>query len=85
MRKEFGVNFEGRLNFDYHVNTLLKEVSEMCHALERVCNYMDKTKRRVLMNTFITSQFPSCDLGWMFHSRTLNNRINKIHEKALTL
>ena len=55
MRKEFGVNFEGRLNFDYHVNTLLKEVSETCHALERVCNYMDKTKRRVLMNTFITS------------------------------
>ena len=24
-------------------------------------------------------------LVWMFHSRTLNNRINKIHEKALRL
>ena len=42
-------------------------------------------KRRVLMNAFITSQFSYCPLVWMFHSRTLNNRINKIHERALRL
>ena len=37
------------------------------------------------MDAFITSQFSYCPLVWMFHSRTLNNRINKIHEKALRL
>ena len=37
------------------------------------------------MNTFITSQFPYCPLVWMFNSRTLNNRINKIDERALRL
>ena len=37
------------------------------------------------MNTFRTSQFSYCPLVWMFHSRTLNNRINKLHEKALRL
>ena len=37
------------------------------------------------MNAFITSQFSYCPLVWMFHSRTLNNRINKIYEKALRL
>ena len=37
------------------------------------------------MNVFKTSQFSYCPLVWMFHSRTLNNRINKIHEKALRL
>ena len=37
------------------------------------------------MNAFITSQFGYCPLVWMFHSRGLNNRINKIHEKALRL
>ena len=36
------------------------------------------------MNAFITSQF-YCPLVWMFHSRTLNNKINKINEKDLTL
>ena len=44
-----------------------------------------KKKRRVLMNAFITSQFSYCPLVWMFHSRALNNQINKIHGKALRL
>ena len=83
--KLLGVNFEGRLNFDYHVNTLLKKANKKYHALARLCNYMDTKKRRVLMKAFITSQFSYCPLVWMFHSRTLNNRINKIHERALRL
>ena len=83
--KLLGVNIEGRLNFDYHVNTLLKKANKKYHALARVCNYMDTKKRRVLMKAFITSQFSYCPLVWMFHSRTLNNRINKIHERALRL
>ena len=37
------------------------------------------------MKAFITSQFSYCPLIWMLHSRTLNNRINNIHEKALRL
>ena len=77
------LNFEGRLNFDYHVNTLLKKAKKKYHSLARVCNYMDAKKRCVLINAFITSQFSYCPLVWMLHSRTLNNRINKIHEKAL--
>ena len=83
--KLLGMNFEGRLNFDYHVNTLLKKANKKYHALARLCNYMDTKKRRVLMKAFITSQFSYCPLVWMFHSRTLNNRINKIHERALRL
>ena len=37
------------------------------------------------MNAFITSQFYQCPLVWISHSRTMNNRINKIHETALRL
>ena len=37
------------------------------------------------MKAFIISQFNYCPLIWMFHSRALNNRINKIHERALRL
>ena len=83
--KLLGVNLEGRLNSDFHVNTLLQNASKKYHALARVCNYMNKKKRRILMNAFITSQFSYCPLVWMSHSRTMNNRINKIYEKALRL
>ena len=37
------------------------------------------------MNAFVISQFNYCSLIWMFHNRALNNRINKIHERALRL
>ena len=46
---------------------------------------MDLSKRKSLMKAFVTSQFNYCPLIWMFHSRELNNRINRIHEWALRL
>ena len=37
------------------------------------------------MRSFITSQFSYCPLIWIFHSRNLNNKINRIRELALRL
>ena len=31
----------------------------------------------------IKSQLGYCSLVWMFHSRSLNNKINFLHERAL--
>ena len=45
----------------------------------------EQKKRRILMNDLITCQFSCCRLVWMCHSRTMNHRINKIHEKTLRL
>ena len=45
-----------------------------------------KTKQRqIILKSFIHSQFGYCPLVWMFHSRELNNRINKIHERSLRI
>ena len=35
------------------------------------------------MNTFFTSQFNYCPLVWMFHSLTMNNKTNHLHERCL--
>ena len=40
---------------------------------------------KILLKTFILSHFGYCPLVWMFHSRTLNCRINKLHERALRI
>lgn len=37
------------------------------------------------MGTFIESEFNHCPLIWMFHSRTMHNKINKLHERALRI
>ena len=37
------------------------------------------------MNAFFRSQFSYCTLVWMCHSRTLNNKINRLHESFLRI
>ena len=37
------------------------------------------------MNTIFISQFGYCPLVWMNHSRALNNHINGLHKRALSL
>ena len=46
---------------------------------------MNNDKLQLLMKAFIESQFSYCPLVWIFHSRALNNRINRLHERALRL
>ena len=46
---------------------------------------MSFKKRRTLMKAFIESQFSYCPLIWIFHSKIMNNKINRIHERALRL
>ena len=46
-------------------------------------SFMSLGKCRTLMKAFIESQFNYCPQIWMLHSRTHNNKINRIHERAL--
>ena len=46
---------------------------------------MELPKRRILMNAFFKAQFNYCPIIWMFHSRCLNNKINRLHERCLRM
>ena len=83
--KLLSIHIDSRLNFDYHVIQFCKKASKKLHALARIFKYVETSKRRVLVNSFITSQFSYCLLIRMFHSRRMDHRINKIHERALRL
>ena len=37
------------------------------------------------MNSLFTSQFSYCPLVWMCHSRSMNSRINRLHETCLRI
>ena len=42
-------------------------------------------KKRMLTNVFFNSQFNYCPVIWMCHSRALNNKINRLHERCLRI
>ena len=46
---------------------------------------MNIEKKEMLINAFFNAQFNYCPLTWMFHSRKLNSKINKMHEKCLRI
>ena len=83
--KLLGINIDNNLTFNEHVNKLYKKANQKFHALKRIAKYLDNSKLKIIMKSFIESQFNYCPLIWMFHSRDLNNKINKLHERALRL
>ena len=83
--KLLGITVDNKLTFKPHVANLCYKASQKLHALSRVGNYMNFSQRKLIMNSFILAQFGYCPLVWMFHSRGLNNRINKIHERSLRI
>ena len=78
-----GLQIDQNLDFEEHITLILKEANKKLHALMRIKRYLTQDKLRLIMKTFIESQFNYCPLVWMCHSRDLNNRINKLHERAL--
>ena len=80
-----GITVDKELCFDLHLRTLCKKVNQKVSALARIVAFLPFHKRHIIMKTFIESQFSYCPLVWMFCSRTMNNKINHIHERALRL
>ena len=46
---------------------------------------MELPKRRILINAIFKAQFNYCPVIWMFLSRSLNNKINRLHEWCLRI
>ena len=81
--KLLGIKIDKNLDFNEHVSSVCNKVN--LNALARISQFMDKEKLRLLMKAFIEPQFGYCPMIWMHHNRTINNRINKLHERALRL
>ena len=72
------------MKFDDHVNYLCKKASLKLNALARIARFMN-VSNEVIMKSFIESQFGYCPLIWVSYSRGLNNKVNRIHERALRI
>ena len=80
-----GITIDSELNFENHLSTICNMVGRKNNALGQIANYMPQEKCRIVMKTFIQSEFNYCPLIWMFHSRTIINKINPLHERALSI
>ena len=68
-----------------HIKNICKKAGNKLNALARIAKYIDLSKRKLLMKSFVISQFNYCPIIWMYCQRESNNLINKIHERALRI
>ena len=83
METLLGVSINSELNFKNHISNICSKASGKLSGLGRIAGYITLAKRRMLFRVFIESQFNYCPLIWMQHSRTMNNNINRLHERSL--
>ena len=75
--KLLGIKVDTKLNFNKHLNDISVKPAA------RVVRYTSLSKKKILMNSFFKSQFSYCPLIFMFHSRIMNNKINRLHERCM--
>ncbi len=78
-----GVTIDNKLRFNTHVLEICRTAQQKLSALIRHSNILNFEKRRILLKSFIESQFGYCPLVWMFHDRGVEHKINRVHERAL--
>ena len=78
--KLLGINLDHKLNFDVHISDLCKKAATQLNVLKRLKAFLDFEEKRVLVQSFIFSNF---NLVWVFSSSKSMEKIEKIQERAL--
>ena len=79
------VTIDNHLKFKSHIKNLCSKTSQKPYAISIISLYISLNQRRMIMQSFIMSQFGYCPFIWMNHKRRLNNNINRIHERTLRI
>ena len=61
-----GVTIENELKFDQHISRFYKSAGCQLHALFRLKNYLNFEQKKVLIKSFIYTNFNYCPLVWHF-------------------
>ena len=82
--KFLGIKVDSRLSFNEHLDGIIKASSKI-NALSRITPFTNISKKRILMNSFFNSKINYCPLVWMFHSRSINIKINRLRDRILRI
>ena len=84
-KKLLGVTIDAKPSFGKHIEQIYAKARAKLKDLARIAAFMNIKKKKVYMKEFFMAQFSYCPLIWMFYSRKLSNKINKLHELCLRI
>ena len=72
-----------KLNFNLHISNICRSAENQLNALIRLKSYLSFNAKRVLINSYIISNFNYCRLVWMFSTAKSLNKIESLQKRAL--
>ena len=84
-KRLLGVKINSGLNFLEQISSICKKASAKLNPLASISPYIDERKRQLVTNHFFHFQCNYYPLVWMFHSRELNIKINRLHKQSLRI
>ena len=79
------VKIDSELNFKELLHGIIKRASRKINDLSRIAPHINIAKQGLLINSFFASQFNYFPLVWICHHCSVNNKINRLHERSLSI
>jgi len=80
-----GVLIDNELSFKSHLLAKIKKANSKIAMIKRHQNFLTFQQRKIVLSSFVHCHFSYAPLAWMFHSRQINNKINRVQERALRI
>ena len=80
-----GVTMDDKLCFSQHISVCCKKAARQLNALAQISKHLNINSRRAIYNSFIMSNFNYCPLVRHFCGQVNNQKLEKIHERALRI
>ena len=77
-----GVHLDDKLNFNLHISNICRSAANQLNALIRLKSYLSFNAKRVLINSYIISNFNDCPLVWIFSTAKSLNKIESSKKSA---
>ena len=78
-----GIQLDYKLNFEQHISELCRKAASQLNVLKRLKQFICFNERKILVQSFVYSNFDYCPLVWYFSSAKALQKIEKIQERAL--
>ena len=78
-----GINLDDKLNFNLHISNICRSSAIQLNALIRLKSYLSLNAKRILINSYIISNFSYCRLVWMFSTAKSLINIESLQKRVL--
>ena len=77
-----GITLDNKLNFKNHIRSICKSASCQLNALFRLENFLGFKERKILIESFVSSNFNYCPLVWHFCNQKPLQKVENLKNRA---